>query len=102
MATLLVGWLSDPIPPSPPLEDSPGSAFNDADDGRTRDRKDGSRKPRLEGEHVGLPVHEHGERPAFRQMLGHEAEHRLVGVEVCPFPKHEDGGPQNRQEEHRP
>ena len=70
-----------------------------------RDDEEGGGEPRLDGQEVALAVHEHGERPQFGDVLGHESVDRLVRVEVRLRPEHEhrraDDDEESRDREER-
>jgi hypothetical protein len=48
-----------------------------------------SRKPGLDRQHVGLAVEEQREGAALADVLGHQADDALIGIEVEPGPPHQ-------------
>ncbi len=67
---------------------------------RPRDPEKGRDDPRLHAEHVVLTVEEQRKRPKFAQMLGHQPDDGLVGIEVDVSLEYEDRGA-NEHQEHR-
>ncbi|MEZ5284743.1 MAG: hypothetical protein R2712_08045 [Vicinamibacterales bacterium] len=75
--------------------------------GGPRDGEHRRHQPRFHAEHVLLAVEEERKRPALREVLGHQADDGLVGIEVAFVEgeeepaAHGDRGEQDRDDEQR-
>ena len=61
-------------------------------DRRAKHRKQRRRQPGLHAEHVLIAVDEHREGAAFRDVLGHQSEDGLIGIEAGLLPEQEHRG----------
>ena len=69
---------------------------------RCRPPSQGCREIRFNGQNVALAVHEDGEGLRLAHMLGHQPEHRLVGVDMSLWPDHKHPRtPEHERTEHR-